>query len=87
MLYEILSVILVLYAVLSPFWVIRAIKFGLSIVENPQEAAEEPVFTLPKTKKKAKSAELPKEIQQTYDILDNIETYDGTDVGQKEIKE
>ncbi len=86
MLYEILSIILVIYAVLSPFWVIRAIKFGLSIVENPQEAAKEPVFTLPKAKKKSKEAELPKEIQTAYDILDNIEAYDGTNVGQKEIE-
>lgn len=87
MLYEILSVILVLYAVLSPFWVIRAVQFGLSIVENPQEAVKEPVFTMPKTKKKAKDAKLPKEIQQAYDVLDNIEVYNGTDVGQKEIEE
>ena len=85
MLYEILSIILVIYACLSPFWVIRAVQFGLSVVEAPKDAAKEPVFNIPKKKKPAKSPALSAEEQRIMDILDNVEVFDGTEIGQKEI--
>lgn len=86
MLYEFLSIILVIYACLSPFWVIRSIQFGLSITKKPEDAAKEPVFHAPKTKKKPKPAVLSAEEQQIMDILSNVDVYDGTEIGQKEIK-
>ena len=86
MLYSILAVLLVLYAVLSPFWVIKAVKFGLSIKKDPEKAAEEPVFHIPEKKKKVKPPVLSREEQQIVDILENVDIYDGTSRGQKEIE-
>ena len=83
MLFEIITVILAIYAVLTPIWIMKSVKFGIKCAEKPAEAAEEPVFTLPEKKKDVK---VPEEMQKTLDILENIEVYDGTSNGQKEIK-
>lgn len=86
MLYEILAVILVLYAALSPFWVIKCVKFGIKCADDPEKAAEEPDISIPWPEKKAVNVELTPEQQRYVDIMTNIDTYDGTEVGQKEIK-
>ncbi len=86
MLFNILAVVLVIYAVLSPLWVIKAVKFGISVGENHKEAAEKPVFHIPSEKKKVKPPVLSKEEQQIVDILENVDIYDGTSRGQKEIE-
>ena len=83
MLFEIITVILAIYAVLTPIWIMKSVKFGIKCAAKPAEAAEEPVFTLPEKKKDVK---VPEEMQKTLDILENIEVYDGTSNGQKEIK-
>lgn len=83
MLFDIIAVILVIYAVSTPFWVLKAVRFGLKCAEKPSEAAEEPIFTLPEKKTDVK---VPKEMQKTLDIFENIEAYDGTSNGQKEIE-
>ena len=85
MLSDIICVILSIYAVLSPFWLVKAIKFGISIAEKPEEAAEMPFFTAPK-EEKPKEPVLSEEEQKIIDVLSNVDIYDGTETGQKEIK-
>ena len=83
MLFEIIGIILALYAVTTPFWVLKSIKFGMKCASEPEKAPEEPIFIVPKP---AKKVETPEEVRRMLDILDNIEAYDGTPNGQKEIK-
>lgn len=86
MLFDILAVILAIYAVFSPIWVIKAVKFGISVGNDPKEAVDEPIFHIPSEKKKVKAPILSKEEQQIVDILENVDIYDGTSRGQKEIE-
>lgn len=86
MLYEILAVILAIYAVSTPFWIIKAVKFGISVAEKPEKAAEEPIFNLPEKKEEPKPVVLTEEQQKLLDVMDNLEVFDGTSKGQKEIK-
>lgn len=76
-------VILGLYTVLSPFLVIYGIKLGFKMATEPEEAASEPVFRTPKRRK---SPKLPEDVKRDLDILHNIDVFDGTSKGQKEIK-
>lgn len=80
---NILVIIVIIYALLSQGFTIYAVKFGLKCAEKPGKVMEEPVFNLPKRKKEAKISESD---QRVLDILSNIDAYDGTDTGQKEIK-
>jgi len=83
MLYEIVTVILAIYAILSPLVILKAVQFGLKCAEKPAEVMSEPVMSLPK---KTKKPELTDDMRRGIDILTNIDTYDGTSNGQKEIK-
>ncbi len=83
MLSDVITLIMLVYIVLSPVLVIKSIKFGLRCAEKPEEAAEKPVFTPVRRKKEP---EVPPEVQRGLDIIANIDAYDGTDNGQKEIK-
>lgn len=76
MLFDILSVVIVIYVMILPF-----ILFGMvsALVGRPT------VQVLPKRRKK-KPQMNPKE-QRIIDILANIDAYDGTSNGQKPIKE
>jgi len=85
MLSDIICIILAIYAILSPFWLIKAVKFGVSLANKPEEAAKEPFIALPK-KKKTVEPDLSKEEQKIIDILANVDVFDGTSIGQKEIK-
>lgn len=82
MLSDIVLVILAIYACSTPLWVVKSIKFGLKIAENTEKAAEEPVFNIPPKKN---DIELPEEVKADIAVLENIEAYDGTSHGQKEI--
>lgn len=84
MLSDIVLVILAIYACSTPLWVVKSIKFGLKIAENTEKAAEEPVFNIPSLPKK-NDIELPEEVKADIAVLENIEAYDGTSHGQKEI--
>ena len=86
MLFDILAIIVVIYAVFSPVWVLKAVKFGISVGNDPKEAVDEPIFHVPSEKKKVKAPILSKEEQQIVDILENVDIYDGTSRGQKEIE-
>lgn len=85
MLSDIVLVILAIYACSTPLWVVKSIKFGLKIAENTEKAAEEPVFNIPSLPKKSETVELPEEVKADIAVLENIEAYDGTSHGQKEI--
>lgn len=86
MLFDILAIIVVIYAVFSPVWVLKAVKFGISVGNDPKEAVDEPIFHVSSEKKKVKAPILSKEEQQIVDILENVDIYDGTSRGQKEIE-
>ena len=84
MLYSILAIILAIYAALSPLWVLKAVQFGLKINEKPEEAAEKPIFNVPKKKK---HEETPAAVQRFIDINANIDNFDGFGTNQREIKD
>lgn len=82
MLYSIMAFCMVLVSA-TPILCIYCIKFGMRMAERPEETAKEPTFNVPKKEKKV---EISPEEQRYIDILANIEAYDGTANGQKEIK-
>lgn len=82
MLYNILFVILVLYAIISPYFYSKAVKFGMKLVDKPEEAVNMPIFHLPEKKEKPKMSPEEDRLMQIYA---NIDRYDGTSFGQKEI--
>lgn len=94
MLFDILLVTLVLYVMAVPFIMIKLIKFGVLLAEKPEETAKEPTFNvslhklktaLPKRKPKLTKEE--KQVLEAVKTLDrNIDNYDGTGMGQEEIK-
>ena len=83
MLYDVIFILLVLYAFSTPFFVFKAIRFGMSVWDEPEEVKEQTIFHLPKRKKKPK---MTAEEERTTQILKNIDRYDGTPNGQVEIK-
>lgn len=83
MIIEILLVILVLYAVVSPIIFINAVKFGIKLVDEPEKAVSEPIFSVPKPKKKPK---MTAEEDRMTQILRNIDNYNGSAVGQKKVE-
>lgn len=83
MLFNIILAILGLYTVLSPFLIIYGIKLGFKMAQRPEETAAEPVIKLPRRRR---TPQMSKEIKRGFDILHNIDIYDGTAYGQKEIK-
>jgi hypothetical protein len=93
MLFNILIVVLVVYVMLTPFFIVKAIKFGMQIGSKADELPKsidsgkltKRKIKLPKRKTKSEKAR-EKELERITDILSNIETYDGTSIGQKEIK-
>lgn len=83
MLYDILVIILVVYAVFSPWLLYKGIKIGMTISGNEPKEDEKP-FKLPKRKKKPKISD---EQKRYLTMLDNISAYDGTSNGQRKINE
>lgn len=83
MLYDIMFAVLIAYTMVSPLVVVKSIKYGIKLADKPKETAETPMFNVPKKKKKPK---MSKEDERIINILANIDAYDGTSVGQKEIK-
>lgn len=94
MLFDILLVILVFYVMALPFVMLKFIKFGMLAAEKPEETAKEPTFkvNLPKIKTllPKKKNKLTKEEKQAIEAVKtlerNIDNYDGTSMGQEEIK-
>ena len=93
MLFDILLVVLVIYVMAAPFLMLKFIKFGMLAVERPEETAKEPTFKakipvkIPRIRKKPKLTKEEKKALEAVKILErNIDAYDGTGIGQEEIK-
>ena len=83
MIINILLIILVLYAVLSPIFTIKAVKFGMKLVDEPKKVASEPIFSVPIRKEKPK---MTAEEDRMTQILRNIDNYNGTPQGQVKVE-
>lgn len=84
MLYSILFAVLVGYALCTTIIAVMSIQFGMSLTHKAEKVEEKPVFfNLPKKRKKAKTTP---EQEIAMAILANIDAYDGTSNGQREIK-
>lgn len=81
MLFNILFVILVIYAVISPY---LYIKFGIKIAEKDDKKSEIPIFDVELPKKKPKMTQKDRQEAQKWA---NIDRYDGTPNGQVKISE
>ena len=82
MIYAIMC-ILIAYVCVSPFFYAKAVKFGIKLADKPKDAAAEPVFNVPKPRKKPKMTVQEDRITQ---ILSNIDNYNGTSSGQKKVE-
>ena len=81
MLFNVLFVILMLYAIFAPC---IFIKFGMQIAEKDDGKAETPIFNVPTAKKKPKlTLQERREIQK----FNNMMNYNGTSNGQVKISE
>ena len=80
---EIITYILVIYALLTPYFCFRAIKFGVSIAQHPEKIPEERIFHVPKKKKTPKMT--PQEDRMNQ-ILRNIDNYNGSSEGQIKVE-
>lgn len=79
----ILTYILAVYVLLTPYFCYRAIKFGMKIAQTPEKVPEDKIFTIPTPKKKPK---MTPEEERKMQILSNIDNYNGTSQGQKKVE-
>ena len=79
----VLLIILVAYAVVSPYFYAKALKFGMKLGDKPEEAVKEPMFNVPTPKKKPK---MTAEEDRMTQILRNINNYNGTPQGQVKVE-
>ena len=84
MLYSI-TILLALYACISPLLYREVVKMGIRLAEKPEEVAEEPVFSNIKPKKHARTQEEEDELRKLRTEWENLEAYDGTGMNQKEV--
>ena len=75
--------ILALFAIISEYMLVKAFHYGVKVGKAKDEIVPEP-FSRPK--RKSKAPKKAKETEKLNDILHNIDVYDGTSIGQKEIK-
>ena len=80
--FNILFTVLVVYAIISPFFYAKAVRFGMKIAEKPEDAADMPFFNVPERKKKP---EISEEEKRNAQILVNLNAYNGTSIGQRKI--
>lgn len=83
MLFKILFCLLVVYVCVSPLFYVKAVKFGIRLVGEPEKTASEPIFNVPVPKKKPKMT--PEQDRQAQ-ILRNIDNYNGTSLGQTKVE-
>lgn len=83
MLSNIVLILLIIYACLVPFIVMKSITFGIRIGQNSESVPETAIFNIKPPKKKVK---MTPEEQRTAQILANIDRYDGTPNGQEKVK-
>ena len=78
-----LLIILIAYALITPYFYAKAVKFGIRLVDKPEKTASEPIFDVPIPKKKPK---MTAEEDRRAQILANINNYNGTSVGQRKVE-
>lgn len=77
----ILTVIIGVMLIIQPYFLLKAVKFGMKVANKPEEAAEEPIFEV-------KSKEVKKitdEERRISSIIENIDNYVGDSTNQKEV--
>lgn len=85
MLYNVIFCVLVAYVVVSPAFYAKALKFGMKIAQDPEEAAKEAIMEEFHVPEKKNPPKMTAEEQRSVQILANIDRYNGTSAGQKKI--
>jgi len=80
MFFNVISVILCIYTVLSPLLMLKCVKFGFGMHDNPQKEIEKPIIP---RKAKDETIELTKEQQEDIEFMMNVMNYNGDELGQK----
>ena len=77
----ILAIILGIVAIIQPFYLMKAVKFGIKLADKPEKVAEEPIFDV----KTPEIKEMTDEERRTSIKIDNINNYVGDSTNQKEV--
>jgi hypothetical protein len=77
----ILAVILGVMLVIQPYFLLKAVKFGIKLANKPEEAAQEPIFDV----KPKKVKKITDEERRISSIIENIDNYVGDSTNQKEV--
>ena len=80
---NIILCVLVAYALCTPLFYAKAVKFGIKISSEPEKTAEEPIFNIAPPKKKP---QMTTEQDRIAQILTNIDNYNGTSFGQNKVE-
>ena len=81
--YYILFLSFAAYCLVSPFLLAKAVIFGAKLANKQEKVEEWKVFDIPKPKKKPK---MTAEEDRMYQILRNIDRYNGTSQGQVKVE-
>ena len=84
--YAIIVGIIVIFAIITEIMLVKAFHYGVQVGKSKESAVPEPFPAVKRDNKKRKTLETSTEIKRMNDILNNIDVYDGTPIGQKEIK-
>lgn len=77
----ILAVIIGVMLIIQPYFLLKAVKFGMKVANKPEEAAEEPIFDV----KEPEIKEITDEERKMSIKIDNINNYVGDSTNQKEV--
>ena len=80
---NVLLVVLVAYILVTPYFYAKAVKFGMKLAEKPEKVVSEPFFNVPTQKKKPV---MTAEDDRRTQILNNINNYNGSAVGQRKVE-
>ena len=80
---DIIVILLIAYTLATPFIYSKAIKYGVKLASEPEKVAEEPMFHIPTPKKKPV---MTAEEDRLAQILQNINNYNGSSVGQRKVE-
>ena len=77
----IMAIILGVIAILQPFFIMEAVKFGIRCADKPEIAASEPFFDV----KTPEERELTDDERKWETLRQNIDNYVGDSTNQQEI--
>ena len=80
---DIFVLILIAYALATPYFYTKAVKFGMKLVDEPEKVAAEAIFNVQMPKPKPK---MTAEEDRMTQILRNIDNYNGTPQGQVKVE-